>query len=200
MRSRAAASVLRTAGFTTVHSMEGGIHAWQGLTAAGAPEAGMAFFTASAGPGELIALAWLLEDGSRRFYASVAGMVADSEAAKLFTDLTTAEERHASTLLGLYRDMANAEPGQDFPRGIIAADEDRMEGGVKLSEALEWAKGKDSRELLEISMAMETDSYDLYIKMGRRVEGEKAKQVFGRLVDEEKGHLACMAALLDKTI
>ncbi len=200
MRSRAAASVLRTAGFTTAQSMEGGIHAWQGLTAAGVPEAGMAFFTESAGPGELIALAWVLEDGSRRFYASIAGTLADSEAAKLFTDLTTAEEHHKATLLGLYRDIANAEPGPDFPRGVIAADEDRMEGGVKLSEALEWTKGKDSRELLELSMAMETDSYDLYIKMGRRVEGEKAKQVFGRLVEEEKGHLARMAALLDRNL
>lgn len=200
MRSRAAASVLTTAGFTTVHSMEGGMHAWQGLTAAGAPEAGMAFFTAAGLPAELIALAWVLEEGSRRFYASIASMVADSEAARLFTDLTAAEEHHKSTLLGLYRDIAHMEPDHDFPRSVIAADEDRMEGGVKMSEALEWATGKDSRELLELSMALEADSYDLYIKMGRRVSGEKEKQVFGRLVEEERGHLNRMAALLDRTL
>jgi len=180
--------------------MEGGIHAWQGLTAAGAPEAGMAFFTVGSLPGELIALAWVLEEGSRRFYASLAGMLADSKAAKLFTDLTAAEEHHKSTLPGLYRDIAHAEPGLNFPRGVIEADEDRMEGGVKVSEALEWAKGKDSRELLELSMALETDSYDLYIKMGRRVEGEKAKEVFDRLVEEEKEHLGRMAALLDNRL
>ena len=176
------------------------MHAWQGLTAAGAPEAGVSFFTVGSRPGELIAQAWVLEEGSRRFYASIAGTLADSEAEKLFTDLAAAEEHHKASLLGLYRDIANKEPGPDFSRGVIAADEDRMEGGVKLSDALEWAKGKDSRELLELSMALETDSYDLYIKMGRRVEGAKAKQVFGRLVEEEKGHLARMAALLDRKL
>jgi rubrerythrin len=180
--------------------MEGGMHAWQGLTAAGAPEAGMSFFTVGSLPEELIALAWTLEDGSRKFYASLAVTLADNEAAKLFTELTTAEEHHKATLLGLYRDVAAAEPGTDFPRGIITADEDRMEGGVKVSEALEWAKGRDAFALLELSMALETDSYDLYIKMGRRVEGEKAKTVFARLVEEEKGHLGRMAALLDRDL
>ena len=196
MRSRAAASVLRTAGFATVHSMEGGMHAWQGLTAAGAPEAGMAFFTVDSQPEELIALAWVLEEGSRKFYASVAGTRADSEAAKLFTELAAAEDHHKASLLGLYRDIANAEPGPDFPRGIISAEEDRMEGGVKVREALAWAEGRDTRALLELSMALETDSYDLYIKMGRRVPGEKAKRVFDHLVEEEKQHLSRMAALL----
>jgi rubrerythrin len=36
--------------------------------------------------------------------------------------------------------------------------------------------------------------------MGRRVEDAKAKEVFGRLVEEEKGHLGRMAALLDKKV
>jgi len=192
--------MLASAGFGTARSMEGGIHAWQGLTAAGPPEAGMSFFPAKAGPGELIALAWMLEDGSRTFYATCARTAADGEAAKLFADLTGAEERHKAALLGLYQGATNSPPGPDFPRSVVQADEDRMEGGMKVSEALAWAKGRDSRELLELSMALETDSYDLYIKMGRRVEGAEAKKVFGRLVEEEKEHLARMAALLDRKL
>ena len=200
MRSRAAASVLRTAGFKEVYSMEGGMHAWQGLTATGAPQAGMAFFSASSGPEELIALAWVLEEGSRRLYASLAGMLANHEAAKLFMDLAAAEDHHKASLLGLYRNIANKEPGTDFPRGIIDADEDRMEGGVKVSEAREWARGRDVRDLLELSMALETDSYDLYIKMGRAVSGDRAKQVFDSLVEEEKVHLSRMAEVLDRAM
>jgi len=160
----------------------------------------MSFFPAAAGPGELIALAWMLEDGSRSFYAACARTAADSEAAKLFTDLTAAEEHHKETLLGLYQGATNSPAGPDFPRNVVQADEDRMEGGMKLSEALAWAKGRDSRELLELSMSLETDSYDLYIKMGRRVEGAEAKKVFTRLVEEEKEHLARMAALLDRKL
>jgi rubrerythrin len=202
VRSRAAASVLQTAGFETVHSMMGGINAWEGLRAAGAPDSGMSFFPAAAGTAELLGLAWLLEEGSRRFYSSVAGTLSDNEAASLFTDLTAAEVHHKEALAALYRDMSGAQPGPGFPGGVIPGgiDEDRMEGGVKVSEALVWVKGKSARDVLDLSLSLETDSYDLYIKMRRKVTDEKAKKVFDVLINEENEHLARMAALLDRKL
>ncbi|MHB8845726.1 MAG: ferritin-like domain-containing protein [Nitrospirota bacterium] len=191
--------MLRTEGFTAVSSMEGGMHAWQGLTAAGVPEAGMSFFTAGSLPEELIALAWVLEEGSRRFYAALADRLAENGAKNLFADLAAAEDHHKTSLLELYRGVVKSEPGPGLPRDVIEADEDRMEGGVKVSEALAWAEGRDVRALLDLSMALEMDSYDLYIKMTRAVPGENARQVFDRLVGEEKEHLRRMAALLDRT-
>lgn len=192
--------MLSTAGFKTAYSMAGGIHAWQGLKAAGALEAGTFFFPENAGYAELIALAWVLEDGSQKFYASVANTFADNEAAKLFIDLSTAEDHHKSTLLGLYREVTGKEPQPGFPKGVIAFEEGLMEGGVKLTEALAWVKGRNVNQALELSMALETDAYDLYIKMGRKVSGDKAKQVFDLLMTEEKEHLARMAKLLDKNL
>ena len=118
MRSRAAASVLVTAGFKNVFSMAGGIKAWQGRTAAGPPEAGMSFFTAAAGAEELIALAWLLEEGSRKFYSAVAQMQSAPEAAGLFSSLVKAEEHHKGTLHGaLSRDHGQGT-GPRFPGRI----------------------------------------------------------------------------------
>ena len=46
--------------------MEGGTSAWEGLTAEGPPEFGMAYFDGSEKPEELLALAWILEDGSNK--------------------------------------------------------------------------------------------------------------------------------------
>ena len=43
---------------------KGGYKAWKGFVAKGVPEAGMAYFLPAAKPEELMALAWLLEDGS----------------------------------------------------------------------------------------------------------------------------------------
>ena len=105
----------------------------------------MSFFPDKAGPAELIALAWTLEEGSRKFYASIAVTLADNEAAKLFADLESAEEHHKASLLGLYRDIANEEPGPDFPRSIIAADEDPA-GHAKTPEPAE----DDVLELTEL--------------------------------------------------
>ena len=52
-----------------------------------------------------------------------------------------------------------------------------MEGGVKVDAALLWARDKDVPAILEFAMSLETNSYDLYIKMGRRFEDD-AKKVF----------------------
>lgn len=182
--------------------MAGGIKAWQGLTAAGPPEAGMSFFTPAADTGELIALAWLLEEGSRAFYAAVAGMQTAPEAADLFGAVAAAEESHKASLLRLYRETTGRDASPDFPRGQPVAERagDRMEGNVSVTEALAWAKGKGTREHLEMAMALETDSYDLYIKMSRTIPEEGARKVFARLVAEEKEHLARMAGLLDRSL
>jgi rubrerythrin len=194
--------MLRTAGFRTAYSMAGGINAWQGLAAAGPPEAGMAFFPADAAAEQLIALAWLLEDGSRRFYASVASQLRDIEPRRLFSDLASAEKHHTESLAVLYRDLSGKTPTDGFPRDLLqaGADEDRMEGAVKVGEALAWARDSGPRDVLDLSLALETDSYDLYIKMSRVVTDERAQRVFGHLIREEKEHLARMAALLDRMV
>ncbi len=182
--------------------MEGGIKAWQGRVAAGPPEAGLAFFTPATNAGELIGLAWLLEEGTRKFYSAVADMQRSPEVVRLFTTLVKAEEHHKEMLLAIHREVVGKEPGPDFPRNLAVAQgaDDRMEGNVGVSEALDWVKGKEVQDLLELSMALETDSYDLYIKMGRSVLGEEAQEVFARLIAEEKEHLSRMAELLDRSV
>ena len=194
--------MLKTTGFKTASSVAGGIKAWQGWVAGGPPEAGEAFFTPAADTGELIALAWLLEDGSRKFYAAVAGMQGSPEPARLFISLVKAEEHHKEMLRALYREIAGTEPGSGFPRNLAIAQgaDDQMEGNVGVSEALAWAKGKEIQDLLELSMALETNSYDRYIKMGRSVPGEKARKFLTQLVAEEKEHLSRIAELLDRSL
>ena len=63
--------------------MAGGINAWKGLVAEGAPESGMAYFSPATKPEELIALAWSLEDGSRNFYSALVALLEDREASCL---------------------------------------------------------------------------------------------------------------------
>lgn len=182
--------------------MEGGIKAWEGLKAAGAPEAGMAYFTQAARSEELIALAWLLEEGSRKFYSELPALVSDSDAVKLYEELAAAEEHHKSSLTGLYKNLTGSGPGAGFPGSLLPGEpkNDSMEGGVRVSEALAWVKGKDLHDVLELSISLEANSYDLYIKMGRAVTGRDSQEVFRLLTAEEKNHLARLGALLDKKL
>ncbi|MEW5743932.1 MAG: ferritin family protein [Nitrospirota bacterium] len=186
--------------------MEGGIRAWEGLTAAGAPDSGMAYFGGATRPDELIALAWVLEEGSRKFYSEVSVLLGDHEARQLFTDLAAAEEHHKEALSRLYRERSGRAPGPGFPGELLPAGastpetsiNDLMEGGMRISDALSWAKGSDAGGILELAISLETNSYDLYLKMGREAADEESKKVFTALYTEEKGHLSRLAGLLDK--
>jgi rubrerythrin len=180
--------------------MEGGIRAWEGLVAEGVPDAGMVYFPDSAGPLDLISLAWVLEDGSGRFYSEISAIVGEKEAGELFLELTAAEEHHKDSLAALYREISGTENRGEIPGQFLRNESkgDVMEGGMRVSEALDWCRGKEIHAILEIAISLEANSYDLYIKMGRKVEDPSAKRVFQMLSLEEKQHLRKMAEFMDR--
>jgi rubrerythrin len=182
--------------------MEGGIHAWKGSVAKGPPELGIAYFSPGTRPEELLALAWLLEDGSRKFYAEIAERLADREAVNLFQKLAVDEENHKGSLFKMYQEISGLESDPGFPGSLIATEpgESYMEGGVRLSEALDWAKEKNVRDVFELSISLEVNSQDLYIKMEHRVEDKKAKEVFEVLSQNEKKHLERLNSLFKKSL
>jgi len=202
VRSRAAAATLEGAGLKQVYSMEGGIRAWKGLIAEGSPESGIAYFSPAARAEEMVALAWFLENGSRRFYDALAHAIEDGDVADLHRQLASAEERHKATLLDLYKKVVGAAPDPAFPKSVISAEneDDVMEGGMRVTEALQWVKGKSVTEILELSVALETNSYDLYLNMERRLQDQPSAEVFRVLSGEEKEHLERLSALLEKRL
>jgi rubrerythrin len=200
VRSRAAAAIVLRAGFKEVYSMEGGIKAWNGFVAKGAPQAGMAYFDPAKKPEELIALAWMLEDGSRQFYSATAGMLQDRETVSFLQKLSSDEEGHKTSLFNLYRELSDLKADSGFPASLIPLDPGvkYIEGGIPLSEAMEWVNGKNLQEILELCISMEINSEDLYIKMERKVNRKEAKQVFKLLSVQEKNHLERLVRLLEK--
>jgi sulfur-carrier protein adenylyltransferase/sulfurtransferase len=194
---------LEGAGFKRVYSMEGGIRAWRGLVAQKTPESGIAYFSPGTTPEEMAGLAWFLENGSRRFYSELRHMLSSEPAVSdLFAELALAEERHETTLLELYREFIGRPPSNGFPKSIISVDKDDdiMEGAVRVPEALQWAKEKSVSEILELSLALETNSFDLYLVMELRLKTRSSSKVFHILAGEEKQHLARLSALFEEKI
>jgi rubrerythrin len=200
VRSRAAAAVLAREGFREAYSMEGGIHAWKGLRATGVPEAGMAYFEPGKSPEELIALAWILEEGSRKFYTEMGKGKRSPESAALFRDLSDDEEKHQSSLFKIYQKRSGKDSDPGFPQSFLSLESgvDYLEGGIVLEKALEWAQGKGPKDILEFSLSLEVNAIDLYIKMERRVEGKETKEVFQALSNQERNHLKRLSAALQK--
>jgi rubrerythrin len=71
---------------------------------------------------------------------------------------------------------------------------------VRVSEALQWAKGKETPDILRFSISLETNTFDLYLKMERQMNDKHSANVFHVLSTEEKQHLERLSALLEKRI
>jgi sulfur-carrier protein adenylyltransferase/sulfurtransferase len=181
--------------------MEGGIRAWKGMVATGGPEAGMAYFAAAENLRDMVALAWGLEEGTRLFYQGVMEQLVDERGTeRLLSNLIAAENSHQQHLLSAFERFAGRPASiADLQAGFagITAGE-IMEGGVPVQEALEWTRSQGVRDILELAMSLEINSYDLYIKMSRTVEGQEEKQIFRDLAQEEQQHLERLGALLNE--
>jgi rubrerythrin len=180
--------------------MEGGIRGWKGAKAEGTPESKMAYFTPATRPEEFIALAWTLEQGSQTFYTEMAGTVKEQIAKGLFQELVVAEERHQASLKELYREMSGSPSDSAFPASVFPPPQagEMMEGGIRVDEALRWTKGKGLNDILEFSITLEANSYDLYTLMERKTGDPGARMLFSLLSDEEKLHLKRLTALFEK--
>jgi sulfur-carrier protein adenylyltransferase/sulfurtransferase len=179
--------------------MEGGIRAWNGMVAKGGPETGMARFAAAAGPAELVALAWGLEEGSRRFYQGVRETLADDrQGRRLFSELIEAENGHQQHLRQIYQQLAGEGASvETFLEAWGERPGEIMEGGVAVEQALAWIRDQEPPDIVALAMGLEINSYDLYIKMSRRVEEASGKEIFGELAREEQNHLEWLGLLLD---
>jgi rhodanese-related sulfurtransferase/rubrerythrin len=199
-RSRAAAAFLLSYGFSKVYSMDGGITAWNGQVATGSYNEGLSMLEGRETAEELISLAMALEEGSRMFYVNVEELTLDTEAKNVLKTIAEAEEKHKTQILQAYKlitgenltdDILNREPLS----GI-------MEGGVRIVEVVSFLKGSDKTllDILEVSMQLEINSLDLYIKILRNIEDAGAKKVFDILIEEEKNHLSKLGKLLGERI
>lgn len=202
VRSRAAASVLNNAGFKEVYSMSGGINAWDGLVAEGELEMGTVWFSTANKAEEYLALAWLLEDGARQFYAELARYFHATPAGEFFKRLIAAEDAHKETLHNLYHGLSTRSAGDDFPAAVLPAmpSGSMLEGGLPLAEALHWLPGKTAQQALELAISLEVNAYDRYQIMSREAADPEGRSAFAQLAREEKVHLDLLSDELDRWV
>lgn len=193
-RSLSATALLADAGLSDVHNMSGGIDAWNGHQASGPPEFGKFCFPSTLTPAELVAVAWMIEDGTQRFYRGV--FEACKSICKVIEKLAQDGDTHKRSLENLFEKLSGEAPAEGFPRSALEphleVEEDMMAGCVPLDKALAWASGREVYQVLELMMAFKANALDLYIKMARGVDDEGAKEVFTTLAEQEQKHLEAL--------
>ena len=174
--------------------------AWQGLKAVGPAEVGLALITGDETPEEIIILAYGMEEGLRAFYSEMASQGRDQEVGGLFGRLSGIEVKHKEKLFELYKTFEEDVPDTEtFEKRVIPKV---MEGGVTVEEFLEMNKPalQTVPDVINVSMTIEAQALDLYLRYSVNSEDEKTKKVLYGIAEEEKAHLRLLGNLLDKKV
>jgi rubrerythrin len=194
-----AAQLLSGQGFREVYNLKGGIKAWQGVKAVGPVELNLDLIRGDEAPGELIVLAYGMEEALRRFYSRFGLRQPEGRLIDLFRLLAAAEEQHQELLKKAYHELAPSLGGAELLTS--AASSPVLEGGFQFEEFVRENEPRlnTGADILELSLMLETQALDLYLRFAGKMEDRETKKVLFRLGDEEKAHLASLGRMLDET-
>lgn len=196
-RSAAASALLAGQGFADVTNMLGGIMAWKGASAVGAPDSGMQFLQGGESPEQILALAYAMENGLGEFYQTLAGQTENAELKRTFDQLAGFEEKHKLVVYHLYKELYPESAGAEDL--INLATVKAVEGGRSASEILAGTNGfETARQALDLAMSIEAQALDLYMRYAAGAATPQAQELLHDLAREERGHLNALATLMDR--
>ncbi|MBA4357507.1 MAG: sulfurtransferase [Desulfovibrio sp.] len=200
-RSLAGANLLSGLGFQDVLSMQGGISAWDGAQAVGPLDLGLAALLAARTPQEVLERAWGMELALEEYYTTLAGAAAEAEAAALFKRLAGFEARHRRTLSEIWKRLGGGDESAFEDRARASVAPGILEGGLSASGYLGLlADPASSAEALDLSMAIEAQAMDLYLRRAKAEGAEEdadLRRTLVLLAEEEKAHLKVLAAFVN---
>lgn len=196
-RSLGAAQFLAARGVGRVRHLIGGVDAWEERTAAAPIQLPFEFLRGDESPVEAARIAYRMEDGMERLHRAMMERTDLSELKELLSKLVKAEQAHKSKLTGLLEGRGDAS-ALASPH---AAEDAIVEGGARFDQFMRENEHRlaSVSDYLDLAMMTETQALDLYLRMADACADPAAREVFFRLSDEEKHHLAVLGAYLGKT-
>lgn len=197
-RSRIAAQMLAGSNFPKVYNLSGGFKAWQGNTAAGPEDQGLALFSGRESAEEVLIVAYCLEKGLQDFYLKMIPLAKEPPIKELFQKLAAIESNHQNRILDEYRRITGArvDPGQ-FDREIVGP---AMEGGLSTEEYIERAKANlaQAADVIGLAMAIEAQAMDLYQRAADSRTDPEGQRVLRQIAREEQEHLKQLGELFNR--
>ncbi len=184
-------------------NLTGGFGAWEDEDAEVAilgEERGLELFNGDEPPEKVLAVAYSLEEGLRRFYLTTAETVTDDEAAKLFQLLSQIEVKHQDHILEEYaRVTGETVSREEFESRIVAGV---LEGGLTTEQYanLFMTDMESVPDVIDLAMSIEAQALDLYTRAAARSTQEASIAALMQIADEEKTHLRRLGELMDSVV
>ena len=171
-----------------IYSLIGGILAWDGHKLSDFPR--VQVFDKTHTLSDLLMTAMDLEKGAYRYYRAILDMFAALPFRPVIEQLSKAEEAHARLIYALWK------PDQTEPKPFEALFDDLagdiLEGGEALEDVLERLKAIRTDigiNVLELSLRIEYQAYDLYRNLAGRTPDKRARDSLLSIAQAEKSHM-----------
>ncbi|MBW2519597.1 MAG: hypothetical protein JRD88_04500 [Deltaproteobacteria bacterium] len=190
LRSHAAAQILIRRGFQKVCLLKGGVQNWPGWLTTFSDSRVNELFTMLNTAEDHALFAWQLEENTRRLYRAINETVENSQLKVLFAKLAGDESNHKATIKAIWEGLSRRAAPTAFPHAIETFREhDFLEGGMVLTDALNWIKSFSTVDLLDFIISLEINAYDHYLTLQRLATDENSGRLFELVSDEELRHV-----------
>ena len=184
-------------GFRQVYNVSGGIKAWKSKVAIGPQDLGLSLFSGAESAGDILKVAYSLEQGLREFYLEMEKQAAKQEVKDLFARLSEIEIKHQVSIYEAYKAVTGETGDRDAFEKTVEAK--AIEGGLSTDEYLSLFAPDLSVEsdVISLAMSIEAQALDLYQRTAERMTDSTSKEVVNQIANDEKAHLASLGRLMD---
>lgn len=187
-RSRAASQWLSDQGFKEVYDIGSNIVGWMGLQLEGGYDLDLNLVKTDADFKDAFQLSYAMEEGLQQFYNKLEEITEDQSHKKVYQQLVGYEDLHKDQLKKRFQNQNNA----DFNvSDSLVKKGDFVEGGESNRKNPHDIASlmNDIKDIWSLSLAIEAQSYDLYVRLANKTEDTETKKLFLEMADEEKDHM-----------
>lgn len=196
-RSKAASQWLVEQGFKEVYDISSNIVDWLGIRLEGEYDYDLNLINTEIEFPDAFTLAYAMEEGLQKFYQELERRETDAKKKAVYNQLAGFEDLHKENL----KNGFESTRGESFDvNSALNAHGNVMEGG-NLNKKSPYEVAVQMREVTDIyslSLAIEAQSFDLYVRLANKAENENSKAIFLDMADEEKTHMNFVSRELSK--
>jgi len=136
--------------------------------------------------------AYFMEKGTKEFYSIASDGVKDSEASKVFRELSLWEEKHMEYIRSLYKSVMEDYDIIGFDAFSSKTEAPHTESGISVKDMqsrLEEYYITGDMDALTIAFEMEERAYNLYRKLSVEAADTNAKVIFSEMMKQEVKHI-----------
>lgn len=136
--------------------------------------------------------AYIMEKGTKEFYAQAAAKSSAAEAKKSFADLAAWENKHMIYIQSLYQSILDDRELEEFNTFSAKAPTTVSEGGMPvkdLEKRIEKYAVKSEGDALSLALGIEAKAYNFYKGLAAKAQDDQAKVIFEELMAQETKHL-----------